>query len=67
VNAVSGAFEPVPPVAAKTTPRRVVLAIADALSSASSLRYAHYWVFRLGAFASLNVLDDPAWLALIFC
>jgi len=28
---------------------------------------AHYWSFRMGAFVVLNVLDDPAWLALIFC
>jgi hypothetical protein len=28
---------------------------------------AHYWACRLGAFVVLNVLDDPAWLALIFC
>jgi hypothetical protein len=26
-----------------------------------------YWALRLGAFVVLNVLDDPAWLALIFC
>jgi hypothetical protein len=28
---------------------------------------AQYWAYRLGAFVLLNVLDDPAWLALIFC
>src|SRR4051812_1073237 len=28
---------------------------------------AQYWAYRLGAFVVLNVLDDPAWLALIFC
>jgi hypothetical protein len=28
---------------------------------------AQYWGYRLGAFVVLNVLDDPAWLALIFC
>jgi hypothetical protein len=28
---------------------------------------AQYWGYRLGAFVILNVLDDPAWLALIFC
>jgi hypothetical protein len=28
---------------------------------------AHYWACRAGAFVVLNVLDDPAWLALIFC
>jgi hypothetical protein len=28
---------------------------------------AQFWAYRLGAFVLLNVLDDPAWLALIFC
>jgi hypothetical protein len=28
---------------------------------------ANYWACRAGAFVVLNVLDDPAWLALIFC
>jgi hypothetical protein len=28
---------------------------------------AQFWAWRLGAFVMLNVLDDPAWLALIFC
>lgn len=25
------------------------------------------WAERLGAYVVLHVLDDPAWLALIFC
>jgi len=25
------------------------------------------WVYRIGRFVVLNVLDDPAWLALMFC
>ncbi len=25
------------------------------------------WVYRIGGFMVLNVLDDPAWLALVFC
>jgi hypothetical protein len=25
------------------------------------------WAYRLGGFVVLNVLDDPAWLALMFC
>jgi hypothetical protein len=29
--------------------------------------HAQYWGYRLGVFVVLNVLDDPAWLALIFC
>lgn len=28
---------------------------------------AQYWAYRAGGFLLLNVLDDPAWLALIFC
>lgn len=28
---------------------------------------AQFWAYRLGGFIVLNVLDDPAWLALIFC
>jgi hypothetical protein len=27
----------------------------------------HAWVYRTGAFVALNVMDDPAWLALMFC
>ena len=25
------------------------------------------WVYRVGGYVVLNVLDDPAWLALMFC
>ena len=28
---------------------------------------AQVWAYRLGGFIVLNVLDDPAWLALMFC
>jgi hypothetical protein len=28
---------------------------------------AQYWVYRVGSFALNHVLDDPAWLALMFC
>ena len=28
---------------------------------------AKLWLYQLGSFALLNWLDDPAWLALIFC
>jgi len=27
----------------------------------------HTWFYRVGGFVALNVLDDPAWLALMFC
>jgi hypothetical protein len=25
------------------------------------------WFYQLGAFVLLNVVDDPAWLAMMFC
>ena len=25
------------------------------------------WLYRFGIFAALNFIDEPAWLALIFC
>lgn len=25
------------------------------------------WFYRIGGFVLLNVIDDPAWLALMFC
>lgn len=35
--------------------------------TAEFLARAEFWAYRLGVFVILNVLDDPAWLALIFC
>jgi hypothetical protein len=35
--------------------------------TAEFLVRAEFWAYRVGAFVILNVLDDPAWLALIFC
>lgn len=26
-----------------------------------------FWFYRVGAYLLTNVLDDPAWLALMFC
>ena len=26
-----------------------------------------FWFYRVGGYLLLNVLDDPAWLALMFC
>lgn len=26
-----------------------------------------FWCYRVGGFILLNVIDDPAWLALMFC
>jgi len=31
------------------------------------LTLAEYWSYRFGGYVILNFLDDPAWLALIFC
>jgi hypothetical protein len=28
---------------------------------------AEYWSYRLGGYVLLNFVDDPAWLALMFC
>lgn len=25
------------------------------------------WLYRIGAYLIINVMDDPAWLALMFC
>lgn len=26
-----------------------------------------FWAYRAGAYLMLNVLEDPAWVALVFC
>jgi len=28
---------------------------------------AEYWLYRTSSYLLANVMDDPAWLALIFC
>jgi len=28
---------------------------------------AQLWVYRIGGYLLINVIDDPAWLALMFC
>jgi hypothetical protein len=28
---------------------------------------AEFWTYRVGGYIVLNVLDEPAWLALMFC
>jgi hypothetical protein len=27
----------------------------------------HFWIYRFGSYLLLNVVDDPALLALVFC
>ncbi len=31
------------------------------------IEMAQFWAFRLGHYASINLLDDPALIALAFC
>jgi len=35
--------------------------------SASAWYLFQPWVYRIGGLVVLNVLDDPAWLTLMFC
>lgn len=37
------------------------------MDTAEFLAHAQIWLYRLGGFVVLNVLDDPAWLAFMFC
>lgn len=41
------------------------LTLFDASSPMSES--AVYWFYRVGNYLSTHVLDDPAWLALMFC
>jgi hypothetical protein len=44
--------------AARTLPR---------VTKAELFERIETWTYRIGVFVLLNVLDDPAWLAMIFC
>lgn len=35
--------------------------------SSAMMEHAEFWFYRVGGYLLINVLDDPAWLALIFC
>ena len=37
------------------------------LTLADTSELAHFWIYRLGSYLLLNVVDDPALLALVFC
>ncbi len=37
------------------------------MSQTDWITAVQYWAYRVGGYVVLNVLDDPAWLALIFC
>ena len=26
-----------------------------------------FWLYRISAYLLINVIDDPAWLAMVFC
>lgn len=28
---------------------------------------AQFWIYRVSAYLLINLIDDPAWLALMFC
>jgi len=49
------------PIGAKGTLRFM------SLISPEILQLGELWFYRVGGFVLLNVLDDPAWLALMFC
>ena len=36
-------------------------------SSFGMANRAEFWLYRIGAYLLINVIDDPAWLALMFC
>ena len=31
------------------------------------MQVAQFWLYRIGAYLLINVIDDPAWLAMMFC
>jgi hypothetical protein len=37
------------------------------VSASAFFAQIEIWTWRVGVFVVLNVLDDPSWLALIFC
>jgi len=37
------------------------------LTSPEVAAWCQFWSYRVGAYLVANVLDDPAWLALLFC
>jgi hypothetical protein len=37
------------------------------VDTAELIALAQYWAYRAGGYVLLNLVDDPAWLALIFC
>ena len=35
--------------------------------SADARPRVQLWLYRIGGYLLINVMDDPAWLALLFC
>ena len=35
--------------------------------SVAPTQVLEFWFYRVGGFVLLNIADDPAWLALMFC
>ena len=52
-------------------PEAVILRLSalrlGGVSSSTFFAHVEIWTYRIGVFVILNVLDDPAWLAMIFC
>ncbi len=35
--------------------------------SSDAMSRVQLWLYRIGGYLLINVMDDPAWLALMFC
>jgi len=35
--------------------------------SGAAIGRLQFWFYRIGGYLLLNVIDEPAWLALMFC
>ena len=35
--------------------------------SSAAMERLQFWFYRIGGYLLLNVIDEPAWLALLFC
>lgn len=46
---------------------RGITIYTSTVDTAALISLAQYWAYRAGGYALLNLVDDPAWLALIFC
>jgi hypothetical protein len=40
---------------------------APPLEALGLVAITEYWAYRIGGYLLINVIDDPAWLALMFC